>query len=166
LSASSQHRPSGVDLEILEVFHRLTLELAGQRDPQEVLRNALESALTLCGGDAGAVYLVTPDGAALQRQFSVGATVTSAGARLLMGEGVTGAAVQQGRALLVGDYQAWLGRSAQYGSRQRSVMAAPLHRRGAIIGALMVVTENVTDAYDETDLKLLERFAAFSSVIL
>jgi diguanylate cyclase (GGDEF)-like protein len=166
LSASSQSLSSTADLEILEEFHRLTLDLAGERNPEAVLRNALQSALTLCGGDAGAVYLLRGETNILERQCSVGGTVTTAGERLTVGEGVTGVAVKQARALLVNDYLSWSGRSPQYPGRQRSAMAAPLSRRGAVIGAIMVVTENRTDVYTDADLRLLERFAAFSSVIL
>ncbi len=153
------------NLEYLEVLHRLTLDLAAQRDPQNVLRRTIESALTLCGGDSGALYLTLPSGQ-LEMRYTVGAVVHEAGFRLEPGEGVTGAVIQSGSALLVGDYTAFAGRSPRYGDRQRSIICAPLHQDSAVIGAITLITEERTDAYSVSDLRMLERFAALSSVIL
>ena len=161
-------RSAGVEeanLEYLEVLHRLTLDLAAQRDPDDVLRRTIESALTLCGGDSGALYLTLPSGQ-LEMRYTVGATVYEAGFRLEQGEGVTGAVVLSGSALLVGDYAAFAGRSPRYGDRQRSVICAPLYLDRAVIGAITLITEEYTDAYTSSDLRVLERFAALSSVIL
>ncbi len=153
------------NLEYLEVLHRLTLDLAAQRDPQSVLRRALESALTLCGGDSGALYLKLPSDQ-LEMRYAVGATIHQTGFRLERGEGVTGAVVKSGSALLVGDYRAFVGRSARYGERQRSIISAPLHAGESVIGAITLIAEGRTDAYSNRDLRELERFATLSSVIL
>ena len=152
-------------LEQLEVLHRLTLDLAAQRDPEDVLRRTIESALALCGGDSGALYLALPSGQ-LELWHNVGQTIHDTGFRLEAGEGVTGAVVSGGSALLVGDYAAFAGRSSHYAGRQRSVICAPLHADGAIIGAITLIAEERTDAYSDGDLRVLERFAALSSVIL
>ena len=78
-------RSAGVEEANLEVLHRLTLDLAAQRDPDDVLRRTIESALTLCGGDSGALYLTLPSGQ-LEMRYTVGATVHEAGFRLEQGE--------------------------------------------------------------------------------
>ncbi len=153
------------DLEILEVFHRLTLSLAGQHDPEAVLQNALESALALCGGDAGALYLRLDNGQ-LEMHCAVGLTAQAVGSRLLGGRGVTGAVIENGEALLVNDYANWPGRSPAFPNRQRSVISAPLTSGDRPIGAITVFAEDRTNAYVNEDLRLLQRFAAFSSVIL
>jgi GAF domain-containing protein len=153
------------DLEILEVFHRLTLALAGQHDPEAVLQNALESALALCGGDAGALYLSLENGQ-LEMHCAVGLTAQAVGTRLMAGRGVTGAVIQNGEALMVNDYANWPGRSPAFANRQRSVISAPLTSGERPIGAITVFTEDRTNAYVKEDLRLLQRFAAFSSVIL
>ena len=153
------------NLEYLEVLHRLTLDLAGQRNPQSVLHRAIHSALTLCGGDSAALYLKLPSGQ-LELRYAVGATVHEIGFRLEQGEGVTGAVVESGSALLVGDYLAFAGRSPRYGSRQRSIICAPLHSDNTVIGAITLIAEERTDAYSNSDLRGLEHFAALSSVML
>ena len=156
---------SDAHLEYLEVLHRLTLDLAAQRDPQNVLRRALESALTLCGGDSGALYLALPSGQ-LEMRYGVGAVIQEDDVLLEPGEGVTGTVAASGAALLIGDYTAFAGRSPRYARRQRSMICAPLHSDGAVIGAITLVTEERTNAYTNSDLTVLERFAALSSVIL
>lgn len=147
------------------MFDRLTLDLAAQRDPEDVLRRTVQNALTLCGGDSGAVYLTLPSGQ-LEMRYAVGKTIHEAGLRLERGEGVTGAVVEGGQALLIGDYASFAGRSSLYAGRQRSIICAPLHSNNTVIGAITLVTEEGIDAYSSSDLRGLERFAALSSVIL
>ena len=150
---------------MLEALHRLTLDLAGQRDPEDVLRRAIHNALTLCGGDSAALYLKLSSGQ-LELRYTVGATIHEAGFYLERGEGVTGAVVESGSALLVGDYLSFVGRSPRCGNRQRSIICAPLHLNDTVIGAITLITEERTDAYSDSDLRGLERFAALSSVML
>ena len=158
LSPKLSNRPADVvhaNLEHLEVLHRLMLGLAAQRDPKRVLHRVIESALAICGGDFGAIYLTLPSGQ-LELRYAVGATVDEAGFR----ESVAGAVVSSGSGLLVSDY-------AQHSSGQQgSVICAPLHSNERVIGAITLITKDRTEAYSTSDLRTLERFALLSSAVL
>ena len=138
------------------------LDLAAQRDPERALHHAIESALALCGGDSGALYLTLPSGQ-LELRYAVGATLDEAGFRSEQGEGVAGAVVSSGSAQLVSDCTDFAGR---YAGQQRSIICAPLHSNDRVIGAMTLITEKRTDAYSVNDLSVLERFALLISVIL
>ena len=138
------------------------LDLAAQRDPERALHHAIESALALCGGDSGALYLTLPSGQ-LELRYAVGATLDEAGFRSEQGEGVAGAVVSSGSAQLVSDCADFAGR---YAGQQRSIICAPLHSNDRVIGAMTLITEKRTDAYSVSDLSVLERFALLISVIL
>jgi diguanylate cyclase (GGDEF)-like protein len=82
-------------------------------------------------------------------------------------EGANGAAVSRGELVTVDDYQQYA--KAVPGARAAGVkvaMAAPVHDSGAVVGALLVCSDERTRSFSECEQEILARFAEHASLAI
>jgi len=151
--------------EALTTLFALGREVAAVLDLDELLRKIPQLIARLTKFQAFAVYLLDPKRDELTIAYSVGYPEDVARTlRVKVGQGLVGAAAQEGRPVLVNDVDA----DPRYfdavpGSRAELVV--PLKRKGRVIGALNLLADTVGQ-FTDGDEAILRQFAAHVAVAI
>ena len=153
------------DTELLSTLFELGREVTSVLDLEELLAKIPQLIARLTRFSAFSVYLLDERRQDLRIAYAVGypEEVWST-LRLPLGEGVVGAAVQEGRPILVNDIR----REPRYKGPLRNMLsqlAVPMRRKGKVIGALNLLNE-VEGAFTPQDEALLRQFGAHVAVAL
>jgi sigma-B regulation protein RsbU (phosphoserine phosphatase) len=161
--ATPQARPT--DQQVLKILFDLGREVASVLDLDELLRKVPRLIERLVDFQAFAVYLLDERRGELSIAYSVGyPEETARSLRLKIGEALVGAAVAEGRPLLVNDVAADPRyREAVPGTQ--SELVVPLRRKGRVLGALNLLS-SMPGQFSETDEEVLRQFAAAVSVAI
>ncbi|MCC7367931.1 MAG: DUF484 family protein [Chloroflexi bacterium] len=149
----------------LLALHRVSTLVAQQRQTDDVLREALKSAVELVGADAGSVHRWLPDAERLRCVIAHGQAEPLVRQDLRPGEGVTGQTFVAQTPMILNDYQASnVGTTVSRAAGLRSAVAVPIasgaHRRGI----LSVGSYDEHRTFDQQDAQLLELFASIVAV--
>jgi sigma-B regulation protein RsbU (phosphoserine phosphatase) len=148
-------------LTLFDLAHQVTSLL----DQDELFAKIQELLGRLIPYDAFAVYLLDGAGAELRIAYPFGYPAGVAeNVRLRVGEGIVGTAVAQQKPLLIPDVQLEP-RYKNLVPDMRTALVVPLVYKTRVIGALNILSRHV-NAFDETDLPLLNQFAAAVGVAL
>ena len=157
-----------VKREVRELL--LLVELAQLLDRSLDLRTVLQPVVTTLGEHMGmtatSVSLVTPDGADIQVEAAYGLSAAErVRGRFRLGEGITGAVVQQGRPIAVqrvGADPRFLFRTRQRGHRREDVSFAcvPVRSGNEVLGALSAERPAASAATLDDDVRLLSIIAS------
>jgi sigma-B regulation protein RsbU (phosphoserine phosphatase) len=157
-------RPAS-DTELLSTLFDLGREVTSVLDLEELLAKIPTLIARLTRFSAFSVYLLDEKRQELRIGYAVGYPDGVAPTlRLKVGQGVVGAAVQEGRPILVNDIR----REPRYRGPLRNMLsqlAVPLRQKGKVIGALNLL-EETEGAFSEQDEKLLRQFAAHVAVAI
>ena len=163
LEAAGEKPPA--DTEILSTLFELGREVTSVLDLDELLAKIPQLIARITPFTAFSVYLLDERRQELRIAYAVGypeAAVKTI--RLRVGQGVVGAAVEQGRPILVDDVHAdarWVGTVASASSQ----LAVPLRRKGRVIGALNLLSDRKA-AFTLRDEALLRQFGAHVAVAI
>ena len=148
-----------------EALLRQARRIAAEDDPQRLLQDLLDEAVRLIGGSSGFVTRWDESRAIL---IPVTATGVVAGeVALLPGEGATGQAADQRRAIVVNDTQCTPDEREALGIPQACAAAAvPLVHEGRLIGTLTVSTDRAEASFSREDAETLELLASTTSAAL
>jgi phosphoserine phosphatase RsbU/P len=153
------------DTELLSTLFELGREVTSVLDLEELLAKIPQLIARLTRFSAFSVYLLDEKRKELRIAYAVGYPGnTSPNMRLKLGEGVVGAAVEEGRPILVNDIR----KEPRYRGPLRNMLsqlAVPLRRKGKVIGALNLLNE-VEGAFTSQDEVLLRQFAAHVAVAI
>ncbi|MBI4887424.1 MAG: GAF domain-containing protein [Acidobacteria bacterium] len=153
------------DAELLSTLFELGREVMSVLDLEELLAKIPQLIARLTRFSAFAVYLLDDAHEELRIAYAVGYPESARETqRLRLGQGVVGAAVQEGRPILVNDIR----REPRYQGPHRNMLsqlAVPVRRKGRVIGALNLLDET-TDAFTGQDEALLRQFAAHVAVAI
>ncbi len=153
------------DTELLSTLFELGREVTSVLDLEELLEKIPQLIARLTQFSAFSVYLLDEKRAELQVAYSVGYPAEiSKTLRLRVGEGVVGAAVAEGRPILVNDVRL----EPRYRGRLRNMLsqlAVPMRRKGRVVGALNLLNER-PGAFSVQDEALLRQFGAHVAVAL
>jgi phosphoserine phosphatase RsbU/P len=156
---------AATDTELLSTLFELGREVTSVLDLDELLAKIPQLIARLTRFSAFSVYLLDEKRQDLRIAYAVGyPQEVLATLRLPVGEGVVGAAVQEGRPILVNDIR----REPRYRGPLRNMLsqlAVPMRRKGKVIGALNLLNE-VEGAFTSQDEALLRQFAAHVAVAL
>lgn len=167
---SDQVQPQSVprtpsDTELLSTLFELGREVTSVLDLEELLEKIPQLIARLTQFSAFSVYLLDEKRAELRMAYSVGYPEEISKTLLLkLGEGVVGAAVEEGRPILVNDVRL----EPRYKGRLRNMLsqlAVPMRRKGRVIGALNLLNEKA-GAFSIQDEALLRQFAAHVAVAI
>jgi phosphoserine phosphatase RsbU/P len=162
-AASAARLPT--DTELLSTLAELGREVTSVLALEELLAKIPVLIARLTRFSAFSVYLLDDKKQVLTIAYAVGYPAGIAETlRLQIGQGVVGAAVQEGRPILVNDIRD----EPRYMGPLRNMLsqlAVPLRRKGKVIGALNLLNE-VEGAFTTQDEALLRQFAAHVAVAI
>jgi phosphoserine phosphatase RsbU/P len=157
--------PSAADAEILSTLFELGREVTSVLDLDELLAKIPQLIARLTAFNAFSVYLLDERRKELRIAYAVGYPDEAVKTlRLQVGQGIVGAAVEQGRPILVDDVREeprWVGTVPTAVSQ----LAVPLRRKGRVIGALNLLSER-KGAFTLRDEALLRQFGAHVAVAI
>ncbi len=142
-------------------------DLSGELELEKLLGALLQRAVKLLGVTGGelAIYDEAHEELVIVAGHEMGAD--AAGTRMGIGEGAMGHVARTREPLVIPDYQAWNGRSAQYTQDTvQSVVAAPLLIGSRLVGVIAAVHSDPGHAFGREDLRLLELFAPHAAVAI
>ena len=154
---AEQALASGAD-EMKSLLQTSMQTLAGE-DLHGLLTAIVESATRLAGGDRGALYMPTSDGAQIRMHVSHNMGRDYTGTKLELGEGISGRAAQERRAIMIEDYDTWEGRASQFQAGGiRRVLAVPMEVGDRLIGVLNV-GNSTAGPFGEDEIRIASLFA-------
>jgi sigma-B regulation protein RsbU (phosphoserine phosphatase) len=164
MNAQPPIRPPS-DTELLSTLFDLGREVTSVLDLEELLAKIPQLIARLTRFNAFSVYLLDEPRQELRIAYAVGYPDGVTGTqRLKLGQGVVGAAVEEGRPILVNDIRL----EPRYQGPLRNMLsqlAVPMRRKGRVIGALNLLSER-TGAFTSQDEALLRQFAAHVAVAI
>ena len=153
------------DTELLSTLFELGREVTSVLDLDELLAKIPQLIARLTRFSAFSVYLLDEKRQELRIGYAVGYPEELLPTlRLKVGQGVVGAAVAEGRPILVNDVR----QEPRYMGPLRNMLsqlAVPMRRKGRVIGALNLLNE-VEGAFTTQDEALLRQFAAHVAVAI
>jgi len=153
------------DTELLSTLSELGREVTSVLDLEELLAKIPVLIARLTRFSAFSVYLLDQRQQVLTIGYAVGYPQgVPETLRLKVGQGVVGAAVEEGRPILVNDIRL----EPRYLGPLRNMLsqlAVPLRRKGKVIGALNLLNE-MEGAFTSQDETLLRQFAAHVAVAI
>jgi sigma-B regulation protein RsbU (phosphoserine phosphatase) len=161
--ARGQARPAA-DSELLSTLFELGREVTSVLDLEELLAKIPQLIARLTKFNAFSVYLLDEKRQELRIAYAVGYPDAQPNMRLRVGQGVVGAAVEEGRPILVNDIR----QEPRYMGPLRNMLsqlAVPMRRKGKVIGALNLLNET-EGAFTSSDEVLLRQFAAHVAVAI
>ncbi|MDT8436220.1 MAG: GAF domain-containing protein [Gemmatimonadota bacterium] len=163
LLASAQRRAAEE-----EALRATMADLSAQLDLETLLQAVLERAVGLLGVSHGelAIYEPAEEELVVVAGHNLGKRDTI-GTRMAIGEGAMGYVARTGEPLVIPDYRAWSGRSAQYEKVDFvGVMVAPLMIGGRLVGALAFMDRDPDRRFGDEDLRLLHMFARHAAIAI
>ena len=151
----------------LVALHRVSTLVAQQRKTDDVLREALQHAVSLVGGDAGAIHRWFPERETLACVVATGRHEPIIRPELKPGVGLTGRAFVEQTSIVENDYaRSELATAHSREAGLRTGVAVPISHGGHCIGILSVGSYNASRKFDAEDVDLLELFAVMVAVAL
>ncbi len=165
----SPQRPAPVrpatDTELLSTLFELGREVTSVLDLADLLEKIPQLIARLTRFSAFSVYLLDEQRQELHIAYAVGYPQDLVRTlRLRVGQGVVGAAVEQGRPILVND----ISKEPRFMGPLRNMvsqLAVPMRRKGRVIGALNLLSDT-SGAFTDQDEALLRQFAAHVAVAI
>ncbi len=153
------------DTELLSTLFELGREVTSVLDLADLLEKIPQLIARLTRFSAFSVYLLDEVRQELHVAYAVGYPQDVVRTlRLKVGQGVVGAAVEQGRPILVND----ISQEPRFMGPLRNMvsqLAVPMRRKGRVIGALNLLSEH-PGAFTDQDEALLRQFAAHVAVAI
>ncbi len=149
---------------LLETLHDANLELSASLEPNTLLESVLNRAMSLLQADVGRVHLVKPNTSILKLSAAKGLGLNIN--LIPFGHGLAGKVAERNQGLFVTNYEQWEHSIPGAGSEWQSAIGVPLRRADQVIGTLIIADSRVANRFTNTDLEVLERFAALSVVAL
>ena len=157
-------RPA-TDTELLSTLFDLGREVTSVLDLADLLEKIPQLIARITRFSAFSVYLLDEVRQELRIAYAVGYPEEVVRTlRLKVGQGVVGAAVEQGKPILVND----IGKEPRFVGPLRNMvaqLAVPMRRKGRVIGALNLLSEH-SGAFTDRDEALLRQFAAHVAVAI
>jgi sigma-B regulation protein RsbU (phosphoserine phosphatase) len=164
LQPQAAPRPA-TDTDLLSTLFELGREVTSVLDLADLLERIPQLIAKITRFSAFAVYLLDESRQELHIAYAVGYPDDVVRTlRLKVGQGVVGAAVEQGRPILVND----IGKEPRFMGPLRNMvsqLAVPMRRKGRVIGALNLLSEH-SGAFTDRDEALLRQFAAHVAVAI
>ncbi len=153
--------------EYLAALHETALGVMSRLQVRDLLETTVERAVHLVNAADGFVYMVTPDGSALESTVETGPYRRYIGLRLGRGEGLSGKVWETGQPIAVEDYQAWSGRSPQFDETPIGPeLGAPLKSGSEVVGVIGLTRAPGAPPFSQDEVELVSRFAQLVSIAL
>ncbi|HEV8598928.1 MAG TPA: GAF domain-containing protein [Gemmatimonadales bacterium] len=142
-------------------------DLSSELQLDALLDAVLHRAVALLGVTGGEFAVYEEERDELVIVASQGLGHDSVGTRMKRGDGAMGHVAESREPLIIPNYQQWEGRSRKYGqSTIQAVIAVPLLVGSRLVGAIAAIHADPTRKLGETDLRLLNLFAAQAAIAI
>jgi PAS domain S-box-containing protein len=142
-------------------------DLSGELELDRLLQAVLERAVSLLGVTGGELAVHDEKSRDLVIVASHNLGADSTGTRMALGEGAMGHVALSQEPLIIPNYQAWSGRSAQYTQAiVQAVLVVPLLIGQRLVGALAAVHSDPARKFGDADVRLLNLFAAQAAIAI
>lgn len=150
----------------LRLLYQASLEINAQPDVGTALQMIVDYAASLMYTHRSSLYLMQPD-QTLELRVAHNIPAKHIGARLRRGEGLAGRVIQEGKPLMVDDYETWDDRAVILEDiRSRRTLCVPLRTRNRFIGALNVIDTEQSGSFSEDEVHLLSLFADQAAIAI
>lgn len=155
----------------LSILNVITRQLTSTLDLQPLLKNMLESAVTILNSEAGSLFLVDEQSDELIFQVTVGPVASNlVGQRLPAGTGFVGKAVISRQPVIVNDVQSSAGYNPatdrQTGYITKAILAVPMEVKERVIGVIEIINKKEGLPFIDEDQNLLSAFAGQAAVAI
>jgi diguanylate cyclase (GGDEF)-like protein/PAS domain S-box-containing protein len=152
---------------MLRALQETAFDLHSSLDLNVVLHNIVERACQLLGTNHGYLDMLREPGW-LEPVVGIGALAESLKFKVVMGEGVSGAAWMTGNPVVVTDYDTWPDRINDFSQGLiRAIIGMPLVLKDDVVGVIGVAKGFEDDTvFSEDDVSMLRRFADLAVVAL
>jgi PAS domain S-box-containing protein len=142
-------------------------DLSGELELDRLLQAVLERAVSLLGVTGGELAVHDEQSRDLVIVASHNLGADSTGTRMALGEGAMGHVALSQEPLIIPNYQAWSGRSAQYTQAiVQAVLVVPLLIGQRLVGGLAAVHSDPARKFGDADVRLLNLFAAQAAIAI
>jgi signal transduction histidine kinase len=153
--------------EYLAALHETTLGIVSNLDLEDLLKNLIERAAGLAGGNFAFIYLPRPGGEVLERRYSTSTFPPSQNVVLRRGEGLAGRIWQTAEPMMVEDYRSWDGRAPSFQDDPLGpALGVPLKSGSEVTGIIGVTRPPGSPPFQQDELGLMIRFAQLASIAL
>jgi PAS domain S-box-containing protein len=152
--------------EQLAGLHQTSLEIGAEVRLEPLLNSIVERAARLVGTSMGSLFLTTADGGELLQVVDFGRSEEFLGARLRLGEGVSGRAAASGEPFMVEDHRLWPDKAPVFrDSTTGRVLALPLKTRGNTLGVLSL-SDEAAGPFSTDEIRLATLFAEQAAIAI
>ncbi|MDD2922640.1 MAG: ATP-binding protein [Anaerolineales bacterium] len=156
----AQARALARHTKTMEALYATSLEINSQPNIPTLLNTITQRAMELLDTHSSGLYLVRPAEQMLELVAGCNLPEEYMGAKLKIGEGISGRIAQTGQPLAVEDYQRWEGRSKIYENTDfRRVLGVPMKISGQVIGVINVTDNQRNKPFSEAEIQLLNLLA-------
>jgi signal transduction histidine kinase/putative methionine-R-sulfoxide reductase with GAF domain len=160
-------RVAGREHDRLVALHRVSTLVAQQRRTDDVLREALQRAVSLVGGDAGAIHRWDAERRLLVFAAAYGPYQPIIRPEIQPHEGLAGRAFTEQASIIENDYATSdLATAFAQSGGLRAAVAVPILHGGHCRGILSIGSYSRARAFHDDDTRLLELFAGMVAVAL
>ena len=151
----------------LEALREMGLELTAELNLDDLLHSIVSRAIDLVGGNKGGLDIYRPDRDVLEFAVHTGIDPMPSKTIFRRGEGLSGTVWESGEALIVDDYQRWVGRAALWDEYlgHSAIVGVPVHWGGEFLGVLEVMADP-SRAFSPADADLLSLFATQAAIAI
>ena len=152
--------------EQLAGLHQTSLEIGAEMRLEPLLNSIVERAARLVGTSMGSLFLTTADGGELLQVVDFGRSEEFLGARLRLGEGISGRAAASGEPFMVEDHRLWPDKAPVFrDSTTGRVLALPLKTRGNTFGVLSL-SDEAAGPFSTDEIRLATLFAEQAAIAI
>lgn len=150
----------------LKAIQDIGLEFVAERNPDNLLRGIVSSAVDLLDGEAGTLSLYRSRRDVLELTTSIGLHTPPPDAVTRRGEGVSGKVLEGRAPVITEDHGSSPGQALDLeGPHPKAAIAVPIHRDDELLGVLEVVGD-ASRAFSQEDADLLSPIAAQAAVAI
>jgi signal transduction histidine kinase/DNA-binding response OmpR family regulator/HAMP domain-containing protein len=151
----------------LEALRTTLADITAELELPALLQAIIERATSLLSATGGELGLYDDVSQEIRILVCHNMGKDYVGTRIALGEGAMGRVAQTGEPLIIGDYQTWEGRAAQYaGSSLHGGLTAPLMVGIRLVGAIGVADADPQRQFGPADLHMLKLFANQAAIAI
>lgn len=153
--------------QLLMTLDEASRHIRAENEPARLLHEIVRLATELMKCESGCLFAYHSSVKEMEIVATYGLREKLNNRRIPLNDGITGYVARTGESVVTNDYFAWNEHEVVFEPfNMESVLCVPLNQGGEVIAMLLLANRFDKRVYDESDLDLLERFAAQASIAL
>jgi two-component system, cell cycle sensor histidine kinase and response regulator CckA len=153
----------------LNTLHGTTIALLEEANLSELLETIIKEACGIANTPNGGIFLVDHEQDKMVLTIGLGSFASHVGQGLPRGVGVTGMIWEQGKTLLIEDYDTWEGKIIQYRQQFQivhGIIGIPLKVGAEVVGLFELIFDQMERVFSNSELETLEQLAKLASLTI